>query len=387
MRKSVFILLAILLCFALIVSCNDNPADDGSDSVLADNMTESYRNARQGVYNASQIWLPKLEGVEVILKEVEEEGHWINVAFGGDADLFSQIADVFQKGLNTEPLFDTSEMKMWDNLTYTDNGQVYVGNITVFFDSKGPSAPAVGISCHFFKGSTVELKATAGGTVVLKQAGNAVPGNKVTTAVNSDLDLVAMPEGGYQFAGWFIGETKISDAATYHDYKVPSSNVVIEARFTESPTTAYYSALQGVFSRVFGVTLPAIAGIDATAYAEGDTAELNDITTADELKTWISGPSGTNPACVIDLVNEDDDVVAEACITLLDAFNGFVAADGTHWRNSGEELKAGSGYYTAYYCTEPSLGEWTFDMAVMVYTEGDLNYPSIDFNIWYPAES
>lgn len=381
MRKSVFILLAILLCFALIVSCNDNPAGEGSD-----NMTESYRNARQEVYTASKIWLPKLEEVEVILKEIEEEGHWINVAFGGGADLFSQIADVFQKELNVEPLFDTSEMKMWDNLNYTDNGKIYCGNITVFFDSTGPSAPAVGISCHFFKGATVELKAAAGGSVVLKQAGTAVPGNKITTAVGSDLDLVATPEGGYQFAGWFIGETKISDAATYHDYKAPSSNVVIEARFTESLTTAYYSALQGVFSRVFGVTLPAIAGIDATIYAEGDTAELNDITTADELKTWIAGSSGINPAYVVDLVHEDEDVVAEACITLLDAFNCFVTADGTHWRNSGEEIKEGSGYYTAYYCTEPSLGEWMFDMAVMVYTPGDENYPSIDFNIWYPAE-
>ncbi len=371
MRKSVFILLAIVLCFALIVSCDDSPAD---------NMTDSYRSARQSFYKATKIWLPEFEGVEISQIIIEEDGHWISLAFGGGEELFSQIAAVFKAEIKKEPEIVFDDMKMWDELQYTEGGQIYCGNIAVSIDRTDPGNTGINLFGHFFKGATVEVKSSpaAGGTVKVEQAGHD-KGTKITTSIGSDLNLRAIPSDGYEFSGWYLGDTKLSDNAYFMDYKVPSSNVTIEGRFTEQETTAYYAALRGVFSRVFGVTLPTIAGIDATEYAVGDVGDLNGISTASGLKTWIS----PNPAYVVDLVGEDD-VVASACVTILDAFNGFVEADSTHWRNSGEELSEGSGYYTAYYCTEDSLGEWTFDMAVMVYTEGDENYPSIDFNIFYP---
>lgn len=375
MRKSVFILLAIVLCFALIVSCNDSPAD---------NMTDSYRNARKIFHDSTNIWLPELEGVEVADADIEvTESDYkplINLSFTGNEELFNQLVALFTSVIgNPDSDISTETFKFWET-QYTDGGQLYVGNTSVSL--LGENKDKIAMHGHFFRGFTVTLNANpaAGGTVKINQAGTDY-GTTITSTEGSDLDLVATAAAGYEFAGWYLGDTKLSDNAYFMDYKVPSSDVTIEGRFTKQETTAYYAALQGVFSRVFGVTLPSIAGIDATGSAVGDVEDLNDISTAIELKTWF----GANPAYVVDLVGEDD-VVASACVTILEAFNGFVEADSTHWRNSGVELSVGSGYYNAYYCTEDSLGEWTFDMAVMVYTEGDLNYPSIDFNIWYPAE-
>ena len=388
MRKSVFILLAIVLCFVLIVSCNDSPAGGGSEPAPTDNMTESYRNARKVFHDSTSIWLPELEGVEVADADIEitktDYKPLINLSFAGNEELFNQLVALFTSVIgNPDSNMSNETFKFWE-AEYIDGGQLYMGNTSVSL--LGENKDKIAMHGHFFRAFTVTLNANpaAGGTVKIDQAGTDY-GTTITSTEGSDIDLVATAADGYEFAGWYLGDTKLSDKANFMDYKVPSSNVTIEGRFTEQETTAYYAALQGVFSKVFGVTLPSIADIDATEYAAEDAEELNGITTASELKTWISGPSGTTPAYVVNLVGEDE-AVASACVTILDAFNGFVEADSTHWRNSGEELSLGSGYYSAYYCTEDSLGEWTFQMAVMVYTEGDVNYPSIDFNIFYPSE-
>ena len=73
---------------------------------------------------------------------------------------------------------------------------------------------------------------STGGTVTLKQAGNTIEGAVITTAENSNLDFIATPASGYQFDGWYDGNTKIKETSTYYDYQVPDRNIVIETRFS-----------------------------------------------------------------------------------------------------------------------------------------------------------
>ena len=75
MRKTVSIILAILLCAALIVSCDADKAGTGgggtpdqpSTPEITVNMTESYKAAWIKFHDLTGIWLPQLENVELKL--------------------------------------------------------------------------------------------------------------------------------------------------------------------------------------------------------------------------------------------------------------------------------------------------------------------------------
>ena len=285
MRKSVFILLTILLCFALIVSCNDSPAGDGSepDAVPSDNMTESYRNARKIFHDSTNIWLPELEGVEVADSDIEvtltANKPLINLAFPGNEELFNQIVALFKTSTGKDPDMGDETFKFWET-QYTDGGQLYVGNISVSL--AGENKDKIAMHGHFFRGFSVELKANpaAGGTVKIKQAGTDY-GSTITTAEGSDIDLVATVADGYQFAGWYLGDTKISDEAYTMDYKVPSSNVVIEARFTQPEMTESYTAGRNAIHDITGIWLLPLS--DVNGYSEKtSTTALFDIQTNED---------------------------------------------------------------------------------------------------------
>ncbi|MBP5161714.1 MAG: hypothetical protein ILP16_01875 [Spirochaetales bacterium] len=252
MRKSALVLLAIVLGIALLVSCNGNPA--------ADNMTESYRNGRQSFYKATKIWLPQLEGVEILQIFIEEDGHWVSMSFESGEEVFSQIASLFRNEIEKDPDVDFDDFQLWDELQYTDGGQIYCGNIAVSILKGDSGNTEIGLFGHFFKGSVVEVMAApeAGGSVSIKQAGDE-KGQKITTSIGSHLDLVATAADGYQFAGWFIGDTKISDAATYKDYVVPESDVVVEGRFTQVSMTESYAEGRNQLYLLTGVHILPIA--------------------------------------------------------------------------------------------------------------------------------
>ena len=62
MRRTVSIILAILLCAALIVSCDADKAGGNTPQPgPSANMTESYRIGRDEFHFVTDIWLPELE--------------------------------------------------------------------------------------------------------------------------------------------------------------------------------------------------------------------------------------------------------------------------------------------------------------------------------------
>lgn len=221
MGRTVFIALFAVLAICFLGSCKQEPAD---------RMTASFRSGRQKFHEATNIWLPELENVEITNSDITETGHkpLVNISFPGDETLFSQLVSFFNEKAGKNPDQDFEDLKWWE-MQYTDSGQVYVGNISINLYNS-----TITIAGHFFRGFTVQLTAnpSTGGTVTLKQAGNTIEGAVITTAENSNLDFIATPASGYQFDGWYDGNTKIKETSTYYDYQVPDRNIVIEARFS-----------------------------------------------------------------------------------------------------------------------------------------------------------
>ena len=284
MRKSVFILLAIVLCFVLIVSCNDSPAGGGSESAPTDNMTESYRNARKVFHDSTSIWLPELEGVEVADADIEitktDYKPLINLSFTGNEELFNQLVALFTSVIgNPDSNMSTETFKFWE-AEYSDGGQLYMGNTSVSL--LGENKDKIAMHGHFFRAFTVTLNANpaAGGTVKINQAGTNYD-TTITSTEGSDIDLVATAADGYEFAGWYLGDTKLSDKANYMDYEVPSSSVAIEGRFSQPEMTESFTAGRNAIHDVTGIWLLPLS--DATGYSEkiGTTA-LFDIQTNEE---------------------------------------------------------------------------------------------------------
>lgn len=264
MKKLFSIATILILVFSLFcVSCTQDP-----DQNTTDNMTDSYRAARQKVHDSSNIWLPELEGVEITNTDITENGAkpLVNISFAGDETMFNQLAAYLNEKTGKNPDMNEANMKWWE-LQYTDKGQAYVGNISIYFNNDN-----ITVASHFFRGFTVTLSPTPanGGTVSFKLGGTPVEGPSFTTAENSDMDLVAAPADGYEFAGWYKNNTLLSDKANYMDFKVPGENVTIEARFTEKQTnmTDYYAAGREKFHQIRGVWLPELEGIGSENTAE-----------------------------------------------------------------------------------------------------------------------
>ena len=230
MKRTLSILLAILLCAALIVSCDADKAGDNTPQPgPSDNMTTGYRTARQRVHDSSNIWLPQLEGVEIANIEITDNGYkpLVNFSFAGDEVLFNQLTAYLNEAIGKEPDMSSETLNWWE-MQYTDNGQVYVGNI-----STNLYQGMISLASHFFRGFTVTISVNPaeGGTALIYPGGSNDGVSSLTEAENSDTNLKATPAAGYVFSGWYQGDTLISDKATVWDYKIPSRNVTIEARF------------------------------------------------------------------------------------------------------------------------------------------------------------
>lgn len=264
MKKLFSIATILILVFSLFcISCTQEPEQNPTD-----NMTESYRAARQSIHDSSNIWLPELEGVEITKTDITENGAkpLVNISFAGDETLFNQLATYLNEKIGINPDMSEANMKWWE-MEYTDNGQIYVGNISIYLNQG-----IITIASHFFRGFTVTLTASpaAGGTVSFKLAGTPVAGPSLTEAENSDMDLVATPATGYEFAGWYRNNTLVSDKANYTDFKVPSENVTIEARFSEKQTamTDYYAAGRQKYHQIHGIWLPELEGVGSENTAD-----------------------------------------------------------------------------------------------------------------------
>ena len=170
MKKLFSIATILILVFSLFcVSCTQEP-----DQNTTDNMTDSYRAARQKVHDSSDIWLPELEGVEITNTEITENGSkpLVNISFAGDENLFNQLEAYLNEKTGKNPDMSEANMKWWET-QYTDKGQAYVGNISIYY-----SNGSITVASHFFRGFTVTLSPSPanGGTVSFKLGGTPVQG-------------------------------------------------------------------------------------------------------------------------------------------------------------------------------------------------------------------
>ena len=265
MKKLFSIATILILVFSLFcVSCTQDPEQNPKD-----NMTDSYRAARQKVHESSNIWLPELEGVEITNTDISENGAkpLVNISFAGDEALFNQLATYLNEKIGKNPDMSEANLKWWE-MQYTDKGQAYVGNVSIYFNKD-----SITIASHFFKAFTVTLSPSPanGGTVSFELAGTPAEGPSFTTAENSDMDLVAKPADGYEFVGWYKSNTLLSDKAKYMDFKVPGENVTIEARFAEKQTnmTDYYATGRLKLIDWNLLTLPQLEDLDYSDGMEG----------------------------------------------------------------------------------------------------------------------
>ena len=199
-----------------------------------------------------------------------------NISFAGDEVLFNQLTTYLNEAIGKEPDMSSETLDWWE-MQYTDNNQVYVGNISINLYQG-----MISLASHFFRGFTVTITVNpaAGGTALIYPGGSNDGVSCLTEAENSDTNLKATPADGYTFAGWYLGDTLISDKATAWDYKIPSQDVSIEARFTQLTTTTSYAEASAEFKKVTGIDLPAIADLEVDReypYMEGDTGYCFDI--------------------------------------------------------------------------------------------------------------
>ena len=102
----------------------------------------------------------------------------------------------------------------------------------------------VALVAKFVKPATVTVSSAGNGAVAIKD----VDGTSATIEVGSTVTVVATPDEGYAFSGWFIdsNETPVSTAAEY-TFTV-SEDVALEAKFTKCPVVTISSGGNGSVS-------------------------------------------------------------------------------------------------------------------------------------------
>ncbi len=150
MNRTVSILLAILLCAVLIVSCDSDKAGGNTpQSGPSAKMTESYRIGRDNFHFVTGIWLPELEGVELLGSSdfSTSFGTFAEALFDilGDKTLYDSIA-VYLEGVLGNPTDKDDYGQAWD-LERTVDNKDYEGSVFMMFDNNDPDHTAIYINC------------------------------------------------------------------------------------------------------------------------------------------------------------------------------------------------------------------------------------------------
>ena len=252
MKKLIWITILLLIVLCAFISCAQEPSDD--------NMTDSYRTAREAFHEASNIWLPVLSGVEST-NDIATNFNppLVNFTIDDDGTVFAQLVTLFSNSLGRNPDQDEAAFKDWENVQFTRNGQLYDGHLGMTL-----SNGKLSIMAHLGKVYTISVTAKTGGTAVIKPHWM----NETVTSVIANegltLDLQATPSSGYEFSGWYDGETSLGTSNPLKNYTVATRNVTIEARFTEGPTvqmTDYYATGRQKLIDWNLITLPEIEGL------------------------------------------------------------------------------------------------------------------------------
>ena len=269
MRRIVSIILAILLCAVLIVSCDadkaggNTPAEPSTPEIIA-NMTESYKAAWIKFHDLTGIWLPQLENVELLETSVYNDSTHVQVNFIGTSDQFAALGTCLKAAIPVSTEIEEAGFRLYWEYFIDASGKSHPladgrngMNKMINFDlmiNQGTNEITLGFWLRTFH--TVSISATSGGSVTLKQGPNTYADNTITTTINDRIDLKATPAEGCTFLGWFIGETKISDEAAL-EYKI-TGDAVITAKFQEPEMTESYKTGRQRIHESSGIWIPAL---------------------------------------------------------------------------------------------------------------------------------
>lgn len=150
MRKAVSFLLTILLCAVLIVSCDSDKAGGNTPKPgSSTNMTESYRIGREKFHFVTDVWLPELEGLELLGSSDFSTtfGTFAEALFDilGDKTLYDSIASYLDEMLGN-PTSKDDYGQSW-SLERTVDNKDYEGSVFMIFDNNDPDHTAIYINC------------------------------------------------------------------------------------------------------------------------------------------------------------------------------------------------------------------------------------------------
>ncbi|MBQ9448371.1 MAG: hypothetical protein IJU60_00675 [Acholeplasmatales bacterium] len=237
------------------------------------NMTDSYKTGRQQFYNIAGIWLPELENVELLdTSSFDLEKKDARFKIAKDTANYTAIVSALKESLANEPLANNNNhweeagfMCFWE-WDYEANNRTH--KITIWAEQSNTTIEVGYVFRDYF---TITLTAGTGGSVELFVAGRTQNNNTAHVCYNTYSELSATATAGYQFAGFYEGNTLLGTDNPL-DYAVVK-DVTIVAKFEEeaSNMTDSYKAVRTAFNELSGILLPKLEGVSTEhEYAEPD---------------------------------------------------------------------------------------------------------------------
>ncbi len=229
------------------------------------NMTSSYQSGRNSFHDISNIWLPELEGVELLnTSSFDVAKKDARFKISSTSASYTAIINALKSEMTQYPSANNNnhlELDFyifweWD---YLDQGRMH--KVTIWAENNNTEIEVGYLFRDFY---TITLKKTAGGNVTLKVSGNAMENNTAHLCYNTSCDLYSEASSGYKFVGWFIGDTLLSENAIYNGYMLVS-DVDITAKFEEIPSnmSESYKSFRNSLNELSGVLLPAFENVNA----------------------------------------------------------------------------------------------------------------------------
>ena len=224
------------------------------------NMTTGYQNGRNRFHDISGIWLPELENIEIDAdSSFDTQKKEAQLIVPSSADTFSAIVGAVKSALENEPLSDNNnhweaegQMAFWE-WDYEDGGRMH--KVTIQLENN-TYTHKITAGYWFRDYYTLTLTAGKGGTATLEIAGRGQDGNTAHVVYNTASELTATPSFGYEFVGFYEGNSKVSEDNPYRYMIV--KDVTIEAKFQEIPSRMdeSYKRARSALYDMSGIVLP-----------------------------------------------------------------------------------------------------------------------------------
>lgn len=240
------------------VDPSTNPGDEPTSK-----MTESYKLGRNNFHAISGIWLPEIENLELDADssfELDKKSAEFIVA--GDSNLFATYLSAVKSYLANEPLSDNNNhwkddygsFWEWD---YADtNNEMH--KVTIQMELRQTK---IYVGFWFRDYNRITVTTTEGGSVILKRGGRVQENNTSYSVNNTSYDIIATPDFGYEFTGFYVGNDKLSDNSNYTI--LVSKDVLVEAKFSAIPDNMEesYRKFRKTFFELSEIILPELENV------------------------------------------------------------------------------------------------------------------------------